>query len=234
MGKKEFPKIEGNFKPKDLDLGPSVGGGIREKISGVSSRAFGIIKFILGVCLLPFVYSSSASFLSEFNLIEKSLQACFWTGVISLLIVYLFVLEPAIIYTKGQKLLELFFSFFKPLVKVAPYLLPIYTILLFILYWPFSLISQSPAVIKVFIFIFGFSIAFHLIYSAKTMRSKQGDFLKSNYIFGFSFIYILNLMLLAMCLNCIFKEFSFVNFFNTSFQIAKGILSAVFKQLFVP
>lgn len=231
MGKKEFPKIEGNFKPKDFDFGQS--GGISGKISGFSGKAFGIIKFILGICLLPLVYSSSVSFVNEFALIEKSLQSCFWSGVISLLVVYLFILEPAIIYAKGQKLLELFFSFFKPLVKVAPYLLPIYTILLFILYWSFSLISQNPAVIKTFIFLFGFSIAFHLVFSAKTMRSKQGDFLKSNYIFGFSFIYIVNLMLLALCLNLIFKEFSFVNFFNCSFQIAKNIFYAVFKQLFL-
>ena len=101
-------------------------------------RTFGIVKFIIGVCLLPFVYSVSVSFLNEFNTVEKLLQNYFWTGVISFIILYLFIYEPVIIYNKGQRLLNIVFNFFKPLVKVAPYLLPIYTIAIFILYLIFS------------------------------------------------------------------------------------------------
>jgi len=203
------------------------------KISGLSNKAFGIIKFILGICLLPFVYSSSVSFLSEFTLINKLLQNYFWWGVISLLIIYLIIWEPTIIYVRGQKLVEIIFTFFKPLVKVAPALLPVYTIVLFILYSLLSFIFKSDSLIKHFIFLFGFSMALHLIFSAKTVRSKQGDFLKANYIFGFSLVYIINLILLAFGLNLIFKEFSIVNFFNKSFQIANNIFYAVFKQLFL-
>jgi len=228
MEKKASPNIAGNLKPK---------------ISGFSGRVFGMIKFILGVCLLPFVYSTSLSFLNEFSLIEKSLQNYFWSGLISLIAIYLFVWEPAIIYAKGQKLLELIFNFFKPLVKVAPYLLPIYTIVLFIVYGILSFVfsagggsafgGKSSALINYFIFLFGVSIGLHLIFSAKSLRSRQGDFLKSNYIFGFSFIYIINLLLFAFCLNLLFEKFSFVNFFNNSFQIARSIFAAVFKQLFL-
>jgi len=203
------------------------------KISGLSNKAFGIIKFILGICLLPFVYSSSVSFLSEFTLINKLLQNYFWWGVISLLIIYLIIWEPTIIYVRGQKLVEIIFTFFKPLVKVAPALLPVYTIVLFILYSLLSFIFKSDSLIKHFIFLFGFSMALHLIFSAKTVRSKQGDFLKANYIFGFSLVYIINLILLAFGLNLIFKEFSVVNFINQSFQIANNIFYAVFKQLFL-
>jgi len=203
------------------------------KISGLSNKAFGIIKFILGICLLPFVYSSSVSFLSEFTLINKLLQNYFWWGVISLLIIYLIIWEPTIIYVRGQKLVEIFFTFFKPLVKVAPALLPVYTIVLFILYSLLSFIFKSDSLIKHFIFLFGFSMALHLIFSAKTLRSKQGDFLKANYIFGFFLVYIINLILLAFGLNLIFKEFSVVNFINQSFQIANNIFYAVFKQFFL-
>ncbi len=234
MEKKESPDITDNFKPK---------------MSGLSGKVFGIIKLVLGVCLLPFVYSTSVSFFNEFSLIEKLFQNYFWLGLITLLVIYLFVWEPAIIYAKGQKLLELIFSFFKPLVKVAPYLLPIYTIVLFIVYGILSFVfsagggsafsayggfgGKSSAPTNYFIFLFGFSMGLHLVSSAKTMRSKQGDFLKANYIFGFSFIYIINLFLLAFCLNLIFDKFSFVNFANNSFQIAKDIFSAVFRQLFL-
>lgn len=219
MEKKQSPKKEDTSAPK---------------IPGLSAKGFGIIKFILGVCLLPFVYSISVAFLNEFTAIDKSLQNCFWGGLITLLIIYLFVWEPAIIYIKGQKLLEIVFTFFKPLVRVAPYLLPIYTIVLFVAYLILSAIFKSQGLINYFIFLFGFSIGLHLVFSAQSLRSKQEDFLKANYIFGFSFIYIINLLLAGFFLNLAFDKFSFVNFSNNSFQIAKNILYTVFKQLFFP
>lgn len=210
------------------------------KKAGFSHRVFGIIKFILGICLLPFVYSVSVSFLNEFSLIPKPLQNYFWAGLISFIIVYLFIYEPAIIYRKGQRLLEVVFSFFAPLVRVAPYLLPIYVIVIFVVYLLSSSMLKSPELIKTFLsqdryflFLFGFSLSLHLVFSARTLRSKQNDFLKANYIFGFSFIYIINLVLFSFCLDLIFIEFSSVNFFNGSFQIAKNIFGSIFGQLFL-
>jgi hypothetical protein len=235
MEKTGFPKKKGyNDSLDKLKIGAeSIEPSGPPKIAGFLRRIFAVIKFVLGISALPFIYSSSVAFLNEFLLVEKTLQNYFWSGVISLLIIYLFVWEPNIIYIKGQKLLEVIFTFFKPLIRVAPYVLPIYTIILFALYGPLSLIFKTTELIKIFIFLFGLSITLHLIFSAKSIRSKQGDFLKSNYIFGFSLIYIIDLTLLAFILSLIFQKFSFVNFCNISFQTSKAIFEAVFKQLFL-
>ena len=232
MEKKEFPKNDNNILDK-LKAGSAQGGGSGSKMAVFSHRSLGIIKLIIGASLLPFVYAVSASFLNELNTVEKLFRDYFWAGVITFTIVYLFVYEPAIIYNKGQRLLEIVFQFLKPLVKVAPYLLPIYTIVIFIAYLIFSFALNSKESVGYFIFLFSFSLTLHLIFGARSIRSKQGDFLKANYIFGFSFVYIIDIMLLAFCLNIMFKEFSFVNFFNNSFQIGKNIFYAVFKQLFL-
>ena len=223
MEKKEFPK----------KLSPKISEGPQSKLSGISGRAFGIIKFILGICLLPFVYSLSVAFLKEFGLVGRSSQGFFWAGVVTFIIVHFFVYESEIIYSKGHRLLEIVFSFFSPLVKVAPYVLPIYTIIIFLVYLLLSLFFKSRVFFHFFLFIFSFSLALHLVFSAKTVRAKKNDFLKSNYIFGFSFIYIINLILVSLCLNLIFKEYSFVNFFNNAFNSAKGIFYAAIKQLFL-
>jgi hypothetical protein len=199
----------------------------------LSGRLFGIIKFILGVCLLPFVWSASLSFFNESSLIEKPLQDYFWAGVITFLVIYLFIYEPAIIYRKGYRLMEIVFSFFAPLVKVAPYVLPIYALLVFAGYLLGAQVFKTPGLINYFMFLFAFSIALHIVFSAKAVRSKQEDFLKANYIFGFSLIYIIDLLLLAFCLNIIFKEFSFLNFSNNAFQLAKEKFYIIFKQLFL-
>lgn len=229
---------KGSHTPNiDTEVGfkPSL---IPGKLYNFYYKSFGIIKFILGILALPFVYSSTTAFLNEFYLIEKSYQNYFWSGLITFLLVYLFVWEPTIIYAKGQKLLEVIFQFFKPLVKVAPYLLPIYTIVLFIVYWLLSFTvsaesGKSESLLKNSLFLIGFSIALHLVFSAKSIRARKSDFLKANYIFGFSLLYIINLALLSFGINLIFEKFSFVNFANNSFQIAKSIFSSIFKQLFL-
>lgn len=199
----------------------------------LSYKVFVIIKFILGICLLPFVYSSSVSFLNEFIGIDKGYQSYFWWGVITFLIFYLFIWQPSIVYLKGQKLLEIIFSFFRPFIKIAPYLLPIYTIILFFLYMILSLLFFSSHLVNIFAFLFGFSISLHLVFSARSIRAKQNDPLKVNYIFGFSLIYIINLGLLSLLFNLIFKDFSFMNFCNNSLQIAKQIFNTIFQQLFL-
>lgn len=205
----------------------------KAKFSTFGSRMFGLLKLFLGVVMLVFVYSFSRSFLSELGLIESEYQRYFWSGIISMLLFYLFVWEPAIIYNRGYRLVEFLFNFFKPLVRVAPYLLPIYTIVLFLAFVVLFYIFQLKNTVGYFVFLFGLTIALHLIFSAKTIRGKKGDFLKSNYVFGFSFIYILNVFLLALILGLIFNKFSVVDFLENSFQIASSMFKAVFRQLFL-
>jgi hypothetical protein len=115
MDKKESPNKESSFSPKT---------------SGFSNRIFGIIKLILGLCLLPFVYSTTIAFLGECAILNKITTHYFFFGVVVFLILYLFICEPLAIYNKGQKILEFVFRFFTPLVRVAPYVLQIYTILI--------------------------------------------------------------------------------------------------------
>ncbi|MFH0855972.1 MAG: hypothetical protein V1869_05665 [Candidatus Omnitrophota bacterium] len=228
---KEFPDkwVEPKFKPIPKWRESRIGGSFKP---AWASRVFDIIKFILGVSLLPFVYSSTLAFLSQVSCIEFSFQNYFWSGAVTLLLVYLFIWEPKIAYEKGHKLLEVIFSFFQPLVKVAPYLLPIYTIIIFALYSFLSIFIRGKWFTEYAMFLFGFSLALHLVFSAKSIRSKKGDWLMSNYIFGFSFMYILNLGLMALFLNFLFKEFSIVGFSNATYSVAGSIFKAIFSQLF--
>ncbi|HNW39615.1 MAG TPA: hypothetical protein PL125_07010 [Candidatus Omnitrophota bacterium] len=238
MAKKESPDKQDKQAPKNKEMpaeneGGSLFGDFSSKISGLTSKIFGIVKFILAIILLPLVYSSVVSFINEFSQVDKWLQQLFYNGLISFLVIYLFIWEPTVIYNKGHKLLEICFSFIKPMVNVAPFLLPIYTILIFVLYGLLALGIKADWLIEYTLFLIGFSSILHLTFSAKTIRTKKGDFLKANYIFGFSFIFILNIALLALGFSLVFKEFSFVNYCNISFTIFKNIFITVFKQLFV-
>lgn len=233
MEEKRFPKEKlPPLLPEEFAF-PEEKSGLKAKISWFSRSLFGIIKFLLGILLLPFVYSTTLAFLNESAALDKATINSFYAGIFSFLIIYLFIYEPAIVYNRGQKILGAVFKFFTPLVRVAPYLLPIYTIILLVIYSLFSLVNKPPGALSYFVFLFGFTIALHLIFSARSLRSRKGDFLKSNYIFGFSFVYIINLAIMAFGFSLIFDKFSFVNFCNNSFQAAHSIFSAIFSQLFL-
>ena len=232
MEKKEFHKKQTDLK-KQSDAKSKTESKISEKLKWFSDRAADIIKLVLGICLLPFIYSSSESFLIQISHINNSQSNYFWAGVLMLTFIHLFVWEPAPIYNGGHRLLEIVFNFFQPLVKVAPYLLPIYTIVAFIVYGVLVLFIKESWLMQYTMFIFGLSITLHLIFASKTLRSKKGDMLMSNYIFCFSFIYIINLGLLSFLLSLVFKEYSFIKYSNYSYSTAVAIFKSFFSQLFL-
>ena len=88
------------------------------------------LRLILGVALLPVVYGVTLNLLNQMFVVERIILNYLLTGVSVFLALYLFIWEPIIIYKKGQRVLEIIFKFFAPLVKTAPYVLPIYTILI--------------------------------------------------------------------------------------------------------
>lgn len=234
MGKKESPnKKEVPKQPKE-PKSKSSGSSLKSFASlGISQKIFGIVKFLLGLCLLPCVYAVSVVFVRQISVVDPVIQRYFWAGVITFVVFHIFIGELAIIYDSGHKLLEVIFSFFAPLVKVAPYLLPVYTIILCVVYAILSLFIKSAWLLQYTLFLLGFTTMLHLAFSAKTVRSQEDDFLKGNYIFGFSFIYIVNVGFIALILSFMVTSFNFGDFVGGSIALYKDIFCAIFKQLFV-
>ena len=242
MSRRGLGKDDLDFSKLDPGLtseGEIGGGGnfldrFKPKVQHIINRVLSVLKLVLGLCFLAFVYTGSVGFLQELKQADKRLQDDFWSGIITFVVIYLFFWEPAKVYLKGQKILTVLFKFFAPLVKFAPYVLPIYTIIIFALYPLAHMFSKDPLVTEYFIFFAGLTLALHLVMTAKTLRSKPGDFLKANYIFGFSLVYILNLLLVAICFQLILDKFSFYHFYQGAYAESQRIWHAVFKQIFIP
>ncbi|MFH1577915.1 MAG: hypothetical protein ABIC18_02455 [Candidatus Omnitrophota bacterium] len=198
-----------------------------------SRKALAVLKFIVGVLLLPVIYAITVAFINESRTIEKLFFNSFVIGIISFLVFYLFVYAPDVIYQKEQKITEAAFHFLSPLFKFASYVMPVYGIILFLIYGILSLVTKNPFLRQFFMFMIGFSFIFHMVFSAKALRSHKNDFLMTNYIFSFSFIYIVNISLLALGFSILYLPFSWFTFFRLTFQITKHIFSSVFIQLFL-
>lgn len=191
-----------------------------------------VIKFAVGLLLLPPVYSFSVSFINEFNSLKNNLALYFWAGLVSFAIVYIFIYQPELIYSYGQEMVRAIFGFFKPLSVASAYAIPIYTVILFLIYGILVFISGVKGITEYFLLIIGFSLGLHLAFTAKALNSGKKDFLKADYIFGFLSVYLINLILVAFCLSLTIRGFSFTNFFAHSFQGSRDIFNSLFNKVY--
>ena len=199
----------------------------------LAKKALDILKLTLGVLLLVIVYAMTSSFISQASSLESPIIGFFVGGIASFLIIFLFIWPPIIIYKKGQRILEIIFSFFAPLVKTAPYTLPIYTIFIFIIYVLLFLFKGTQEVLHYAIFFIGFSLALHIVFTGAILRPRTLELARiANYVFGFCIIYILNMLLCAWFFSLMKINFDFGTFFTNTLNAANDIYTVSFKQLF--
>lgn len=118
-------------------------------------------------------------------------------------------------------------------VMLAPYLIPIYTVIVALLYFIFSFYIDITKYTGLFIFLIGFTLMFHLTYTAESMRQKQSDLVKPGYLSSISFIYIINLIIAFLIISLLFKEASFIDFISEVYEKTKDFYFYFWKQLFL-
>ena len=192
-----------------------------------------VLKLIVFIFLIPLIISSTIAFKKEITQLDAVTLRFFILGIISFLVVYLFVAEPQGLYDYGQKLVSHIFGFFAPLVEMAPFAVPIYSIIVLIVYSISALVFSMEKYHGVFIFLFSFSFAMHLAMTAKVLKNRGGDSNGADYCFAMAFIYLFNIFLISIFLDLIAPTFLFPEFFQTTLHVAKDIYLTVFKQFSV-
>jgi hypothetical protein len=192
-----------------------------------------VLKFIVFILLIPVIISSTTGFKNEIMQLDQVTLRFFISGIISFLIVYLFIAEPQGLYDYGQRLVSHIFSFFQPLVEIAPFVIPIYSIIFLIVYSVSSLIFVMEKYQNIFIFLFSFSFVMHLVMTAKVLKNKGGESGGADYCFATGLIYLLNIFFISLFLDLVVTGFSFPEFFKTAAHIAGKIYVTVFRQFFV-
>lgn len=201
----------------------------------MGNKITSILKFIFAVVFFPILVAVSLSFSNELQKLSPHLVSAFVWGVFTYLVIHLLLYEPAPVYQKGQKITEIVFKFFAPLVRLASFFLPIFTILLLLAFYLLTITLKKPLRLEYqsyFMFFISLFMILHIVFTAASLRNRQTDFLKANYFFAMEFIYIINIGIIAGMFSLIFTEFSFLNFFNGACSITQNIFVVVFNQLF--
>lgn len=213
-----------------------------------------IIKLIIGVLALPVACAVSAAFYKNIMLIgelARHLQFFVW-GIAIYVILHLLFYKPTFFYVLGHETVHagmawLFGGKIKSfkvseeggsvstdktnvVIELAPYFIPIYAIIITIIYF---IIASSYAINgSLFIFLIGFALAFHIISTIEIMKIKQPDILKSGYFFSIIMVYIINIVVISFIFSLVFPGFSLKNFFIDTWSSSIYIYGAAIKQLF--
>ena len=216
-----------------------------------------ISKLVIGIILIPVVIGISIAFfeiLSDIGHARSIGSRIFLLGVLTYTVIHLFIVKLNYVYTLGHEIMHVLttwicgggvrsFNVSKNggavgttkanfFIMLSPYFIPTYTLILSFLYFLIPLFVDIPNIRTIYLFLAGFTLALHLIFTADVIKREQPDIINTGYLFSLVIIYIANLLLVGFVICLLFKGVTFENFFHTVYFKSKNIYVNIFHQLF--
>lgn len=213
-----------------------------------------IIKLIIGILAAPLAYSVTLAFYENCILIKeiaRDFNYFIW-GIVIYVILHLLFYKPTYLYVLGHEAVHagvawLFGGKIKSfkvsedggsvgtdksnfVIELAPYFIPIYAIIITVVYF---VIASSYAINgTLFVFLIGFALAFHVVSTIEIMKIRQPDIMKSGYFFSIVIVYIINILVISLIFSLVFPGFSIKKFCIDLVLSSKQIYVSIVWQLF--
>ena len=204
-----------------------------------------LLKFVIGVLIVPVAYGVTAAFYNNLILMKdmgSGLSNFVW-GIGIYAILHLLFYKPTPVYVLGHEAVHALIAWlfggkihsFKVsaeggsvstdksnvVIELGPYFVPIYAIILMAIYFVISYSYKING--AAFVYLIGFALAFHVIMTIEVMKIRQPDILKSGYLFSIVFVYVLNIIIIALLFSLMFRPFSAKQFFIDSWNASKMV-----------
>lgn len=210
-----------------------------------------IASLLFGLLLLPVHAGYSMAFYHQMLGIRGTgtPQLALLFGVTGYLAVHTFLKPPKKLYEAGQKIMNLFFLWMRGgkdvakadkgktksvgFTELVPYVVPIYTILVTIIYGAASMFTDVAPWTKWFFFALGFTMTFHLVYTVEALKEKQSEMGWTVKLLNIGFVYWSNLLILVLVVNLVVPHLSVLEYVRGGFNESYQIYKAIYDQLFV-
>ena len=199
---------------------------------GFQATAFVVLKFVLALLLLPIVIASTGALQEEILHFDATLQHDLWFGLVLYLALFFFVYDFALVYRFGQGVMTFCFQFLKPLVNFAPYVIPVYTIIVLVGFAILNAMGVKGEWKGLCYSMMAATFSMHIILTAKDLYQKDSTPGKPTYFFVMGVVYIVDVFFIALIMNMTLPGFSFVRFFQGLAGVTFNIYKAIFTQLF--
>jgi hypothetical protein len=187
-----------------------------------------VVKFIAGLLLIPACAGATMALYHDL-LGPISSQVWFLAGFGAFTLIFAIFQQPIKSYVFGHELTHAFWILLfrgevtafsasskggsvegtkgNFLIALSPYFFPVYTILLIGLYFAGRIFWEPQRFTEGFIFLIGFTWAFHIILTISVLIKGQTEVKKNGYLFSISIIYLMNILVLGLVLTFICPDF---------------------------
>jgi len=213
-----------------------------------------ILKGLIAVLATPIAIAMTMSLYRGIKTVGElsGNMPFFLAGVVAYIVIHVLFYKPTAAYVFGHEAIHAIASWlcggklsgFKvskeggsvttdktnTLVELAPYFVPLYAIIVMALYY---VVAQSYKINgSIFIFLIGFTLAFHVITTIEVMKTAQPDFVKSGYFFSIVIVYLMNIMVIAGIFSALFSSFSLQKLVTDTCILSKGMYVGLYRQVF--
>lgn len=190
-----------------------------------------LLKFILGILLLPAWIGFAIAFLNQLYTIDTFTRSglILLAGAIAFILLYALGHRLRLSHTLGHELTHalstiLFLGRVKGIsassqggrasvtktnfiIYLAPYFFPIYTMVVVLLSF-----FVDPRFNDAIFFLIGFTLAHHILLTLESLRTEQSDLTKSGMLFSLGIIFLGNLAFVTLLVSLAFRGVSFWEF----------------------
>jgi len=198
----------------------------------VAGSFFGFIKFLFFILLVPVLFAVTIAFRKDVSELKSIYYHSFEWGVLTYVIVHFFLSDLIWLYKFGQSIVAELFKFWDPIAKVAPYIVPIYTLLTMGVYFLVVRVMNVGPNNGWWFFAIGFTFAMHIVMSARELYEADTSSFKPNYLFEMSLVYILVILLMVQLLNITAWKFSLITFAQTVADLTVGFYQNIYFRIF--
>ncbi|MCK4994589.1 MAG: hypothetical protein KAS13_06055 [Candidatus Omnitrophica bacterium] len=215
-----------------------------------------LLKIVIGILLLPVCAAGSMAFYNLLITLKGVDQTglLFLSGAAVYAVLYFSALKFNFLYVLGHETTHAVFALLcggkiksfrvsskggsvsttksNVVISLGPYFLPIYTIFFSIVFFICGrFINVTYDYMGAFIFLLGFSMAFHFLMTFDSLRVEQPDLVDNGYLFSLTLIYLVNLTILAMLLGLLFNKEAMAVFFIDTARYTKSILFFLWSKI---
>jgi len=193
-----------------------------------------ILKFVLAVLLLPFVWATSVSFHKYVVALPGTYGDFFFWGMFGFLLCFLFFYQFWGVYEFGQKITSGIFKFMVPadnfIAKIIPFYLTVILLLHFITTKFFNVNDYG----HYFMYFAGFAFTMHVLLTAQDLQQQEHAFIKPAYLFVITTTLVLMICVVVLLFDLLLGEFLFLAFIKSAVSDALGIYYAAGERIMSP
>jgi len=195
------------------------------------------LRTLAGVLLIPAAVGTAIAFYSSMRGIgaEDGVLLVMERGVLCYLLIHAFVMRPVYLYVLGHEFVHVLATWIcggkverfrvtpsggsvttsktNFFIELSPYFVPIYTIMIAPFFWLLERSANAGTFgPEIFVFLIGFTLAFHFVMTSDALKIRQSDVAKSGILFSAVLIFIANLVIVMAVFGPLFEQLSFVYF----------------------